>query len=118
MGLRLCSPDCRRRHGVGGSSRVQPDSLQHSPRHRFKRRAHHIRERPERHPGPRHRPLPHTSKQQRPRRPVVVAEYLQKHLACESIVEIMPSDGHLPQLSSPEIVIPVLLRHIRYDIAA
>lgn len=50
--------------------------------------------------------------------PVVVSEFLQKHLACESVVEIMPSEGHLPQLSSPEIVIPVLLRHIRYDIAA
>nr|AZB48730.1 alpha/beta hydroxylase D14 [Nervilia fordii] len=49
--------------------------------------------------------------------PVVVSEYLHRHLAGESIVEVMPSEGHLPQLSSPEIVIPVLLRHIRYDIA-
>lgn len=50
--------------------------------------------------------------------PVVVSEYLHQHLGGESIVEVMSSDGHLPQLSSPDIVIPVLLRHIQYDIAA
>ncbi|OWM82120.1 probable esterase KAI2 [Punica granatum] len=50
--------------------------------------------------------------------PVGVSEYLHEHLGGESIVEVMPSDGHLPQLSSPEIVIPVLLRHIRFNIAA
>ncbi|KAK9265459.1 hypothetical protein L1049_023488 [Liquidambar formosana] len=49
--------------------------------------------------------------------PVVVAEYLHQHLGGESIVEVMSSDGHLPQLSSPDIVIPVVLRHIRYNIA-
>lgn len=49
--------------------------------------------------------------------PVVVSEYLHQNLGSESIVEVMSSDGHLPQLSSPDIVIPVLLRHIRYDIA-
>lgn len=49
--------------------------------------------------------------------PVFVAEYLHQNLRSESIVEVMSSDGHLPQLSSPDIVIPVLLRHIRYDIA-
>ncbi|KAL5556849.1 hypothetical protein UlMin_039085 [Ulmus minor] len=49
--------------------------------------------------------------------PVIVSEYLHQHLGGESIVEVMSSDGHLPQLSSPDIVIPVLLRHIRYDIA-
>ncbi|CAI0461543.1 unnamed protein product [Linum tenue] len=48
--------------------------------------------------------------------PVAVSEYLNQHLGGESIVEIMPSDGHLPQLSSPDVVIPVLLRHIRCDI--
>ncbi|XWS33529.1 hypothetical protein CRYUN_Cryun22dG0091100 [Craigia yunnanensis] len=48
--------------------------------------------------------------------PVVVSEYLHQNLGGESIVEVMTSDGHLPQLSSPEIVIPVLLRHIRHDI--
>ncbi|KAK9097233.1 hypothetical protein Sjap_022730 [Stephania japonica] len=50
--------------------------------------------------------------------PVVVSEYLHRHLNSDSIVEVMPSDGHLPQLSSPDIVIPVLLRHIRHDIEA
>lgn len=49
--------------------------------------------------------------------PVVVAEYLQRNLGGKSIVEVMPTEGHLPQLSSPDIVIPVLLNHIRYDLA-
>ncbi|CAA6657495.1 unnamed protein product [Spirodela intermedia] len=49
--------------------------------------------------------------------PVVVSEYLHRHLRCMSIVEVMSSEGHLPQLSSPDIVIPVLLKHIKYDIA-
>ncbi|KAL6220354.1 hypothetical protein ACLB2K_008110 [Fragaria x ananassa] len=49
--------------------------------------------------------------------PVVVTEYLHQNLGGESIVEVMSSDGHLPQLSSPDIVIPVLVRHIRHDIA-
>ena len=44
--------------------------------------------------------------------PVTVAEYLQQNLGGKSIVEVMPTEGHLPQLSSPDIVIPVLLRHI------
>lgn len=48
--------------------------------------------------------------------PVVVSEYLHKNIRGNSIVEVMPSEGHLPQLSNPEIVIPVLLRHIRFDI--
>jgi pimeloyl-ACP methyl ester carboxylesterase len=49
--------------------------------------------------------------------PVAVSEYLHKHLGGDSIVEVMPSEGHLPQLSSPDIVTPVLLRHIQHDIA-
>ncbi|TYJ99500.1 putative esterase KAI2 [Cucumis melo var. makuwa] len=49
--------------------------------------------------------------------PVVVSEYLHRNLGGDSIVEVMESDGHLPQLSSPNIVIPVLLKHIKYDIA-
>lgn len=48
--------------------------------------------------------------------PVQVAEYLHQHLGGPSIVEIMPTGGHLPHLSSPNIIIPVLLRHIRLDI--
>ncbi|OVA17062.1 hypothetical protein BVC80_9047g12 [Macleaya cordata] len=50
--------------------------------------------------------------------PVVVPEYLHRNISSDSIVEVMTSDGHLPQLSSPDIVIPVLLRHIRFDIEA
>ena len=50
--------------------------------------------------------------------PAVVAEYLHQHLGCESIVEVMSTEGHLPQLSSPDIIIPVLLRHIEHDIVA
>jgi pimeloyl-ACP methyl ester carboxylesterase len=49
--------------------------------------------------------------------PVVVSEYLHQNLGSDSIVEVMSTEGHLPQLSSPDIVIPVLLRHIRCDIA-
>ncbi|KAK7294406.1 hypothetical protein RJT34_17295 [Clitoria ternatea] len=48
--------------------------------------------------------------------PVVVAEYLHQHIAAESIVEVMSTEGHLPQLSSPDVVIPVLLKHIHLDI--
>lgn len=48
--------------------------------------------------------------------PVMVSEYLHQHLGGESIVEVMATDGHLPQLSSPDIVIPVLLKHIQLDI--
>lgn len=44
--------------------------------------------------------------------PVSVAEYIQQNLGGKSIVEILPAEGHLPQLSSPAIVIPVLMRHI------
>ncbi|KAL3344517.1 hypothetical protein AABB24_023784 [Solanum stoloniferum] len=49
--------------------------------------------------------------------PMVVSEYLSQNLGSESIVEVMSTEGHLPQLSSPDVVIPVLLRHIRHDIA-
>nr|GMD58610.1 probable esterase KAI2 [Ipomoea batatas] len=48
--------------------------------------------------------------------PVVVAEYLHRNLSCESVVEVMSTDGHLPQLSSPDVVVPVILRHIQHDI--
>ncbi|CAN0863838.1 Probable esterase D14L [Linum grandiflorum] len=48
--------------------------------------------------------------------PVNVSEYLHRCVGGVSIVEVMPSEGHLPQLSSPDIVVPVLLRHIRCDI--
>uniref|UniRef100_A0A5B7BFI0 Putative esterase D14L n=1 Tax=Davidia involucrata TaxID=16924 RepID=A0A5B7BFI0_DAVIN len=50
--------------------------------------------------------------------PVVVSEYLHRNLGGGSVVEVMASDGHLPQLSSPDTVIPVLLRHIRLHTTA
>lgn len=49
--------------------------------------------------------------------PVAVAEYLHRNLGGKSIVEVMPTEGHLPQLSSPETTIPVIVRHVRRDIA-
>ncbi|XP_050206998.1 probable esterase D14L [Mercurialis annua] len=49
--------------------------------------------------------------------PVVASEYLHRHLGGQSIVEVMSTDGHLPQLSSPDVVVPVLLKHIHHDIA-
>ncbi|PIA33083.1 hypothetical protein AQUCO_04200086v1 [Aquilegia coerulea] len=48
--------------------------------------------------------------------PVEVSDYLHKHLGSESIVEVMSTDGHLPHLSSPDVVNPVLIRHIQCDI--
>lgn len=50
--------------------------------------------------------------------PVVVSEYLHQHIAAESIVEVMSTYGHLPQLSSPDVVVPLVLKHIRHDIVA
>ncbi|KAL0291529.1 UNVERIFIED_CONTAM: putative esterase KAI2 [Sesamum calycinum] len=48
--------------------------------------------------------------------PVAVAEYLHQNLGGKSIVEVISTEGHLPQLSAPEITVPVLLRHIQNDI--
>ncbi|GER55087.1 karrikin insensitive 2 divergent 15 [Striga asiatica] len=49
--------------------------------------------------------------------PVAVGEYLSNNLGGPSVVEVMQTDGHLPHLSAPEVTIPVVLRHIRQDIA-
>ncbi|KAL3640266.1 putative esterase d14l [Castilleja foliolosa] len=49
--------------------------------------------------------------------PQSVGEYIHKNLGGKSIVEVMPTEGHLPHLSAPEVTIPVLLRHIHHDIA-
>ncbi|KAB1214868.1 putative esterase KAI2 [Morella rubra] len=49
--------------------------------------------------------------------PVAVSEYLHQNLGGESVVEVTATEGHLPQLSSPDILIPVLLKHIRFGIA-
>lgn len=48
--------------------------------------------------------------------PVAVAEYLHQNLGGKSIVEVVSTEGHLPQLSAPEVTVPVLLRHIKHDI--
>ncbi|XP_057505335.1 probable esterase D14L [Actinidia eriantha] len=48
---------------------------------------------------------------------VVVVEFLQQNGGSESIVEVMSTDSHLPQLSSPGVIILILLRCIGYDIA-
>lgn len=44
--------------------------------------------------------------------PVVVADYLRHSLGGPTIVEVLQTEGHLPQLSSPEVVIPILKRHL------
>ncbi|CAA0814396.1 Probable esterase KAI2 [Striga hermonthica] len=49
--------------------------------------------------------------------PVAVAEYLHRNFGGKSVVELIPTEGHLPHLSAPDITIPVLVRHINQDIA-
>lgn len=49
--------------------------------------------------------------------PVAVSEYLHQNLGGKSVVEVISTEGHLPHLSSPEITIPAILRHIQNDIA-
>ena len=44
--------------------------------------------------------------------PPMVSGYLHQHLGSKSIVEILPTEGHLPQLSSPAVVVPALRRHL------
>ncbi|CAM6039528.1 unnamed protein product [Sphagnum compactum] len=48
--------------------------------------------------------------------PIVVSDYLHHSLGGPTVVEILQTEGHLPQLSSPEVVIPVLKRHIAGNI--
>ncbi|EEF37469.1 probable esterase KAI2 [Ricinus communis] len=48
--------------------------------------------------------------------PMMVSEYLHQNLGSRSIIEVMPTSGHLPQLSSPDIVIPVILKHLTDDV--
>ncbi|KAL3637675.1 Strigolactone receptor KAI2d4 [Castilleja foliolosa] len=49
--------------------------------------------------------------------PSSMGEYIHRNMGGKSIVEVMPTEGHLPHLSAPEVTIPVLLRHIHHDIA-
>ncbi|KAJ0982121.1 hypothetical protein J5N97_010376 [Dioscorea zingiberensis] len=45
--------------------------------------------------------------------PVSVAAYLRDHLGGRSTVEILPIEGHLPHLSAPQLLGPVLRRALR-----
>jgi pimeloyl-ACP methyl ester carboxylesterase len=42
--------------------------------------------------------------------PFQVAEYLLRNLGGWTTMEILNTEGHLPHLSDPNVVIPVLLR--------
>ncbi|MCO5598963.1 hypothetical protein L7F22_053062 [Adiantum nelumboides] len=48
--------------------------------------------------------------------PVVVSDYLHQALGAKSIVEILQTEGHLPQLSSPNVVVPALRRHLLLEL--
>ncbi|GER44762.1 karrikin insensitive 2 divergent 17, partial [Striga asiatica] len=48
--------------------------------------------------------------------PVAVAEYISRSVGGKSVLEMLPIQGHIPHLSSPEVTNPVLLRHIKEDI--
>ncbi|CAK9871314.1 unnamed protein product [Sphagnum jensenii] len=50
--------------------------------------------------------------------PVIVSDHLHHALGGPTIVEILQTEGHLPQLSSPDVVIPVLKRHLVGNIRA
>lgn len=50
--------------------------------------------------------------------PVSVSEFLHQNIGGNSVVEIIDTEGHLPQLSSPIITVPVIVRHIQHDIYA
>ncbi|CAI0461541.1 unnamed protein product [Linum tenue] len=64
---RIRSLDCRRRHGVGGGTGIQPDAVQHAARYSPERRPDHLPERHEEYSPHGHRPLPHTPEHQGPR---------------------------------------------------
>ena len=44
--------------------------------------------------------------------PVVVSDYLHQRLGGATIVEVLQTEGHLPQLSSPEVMVHALRRHL------
>ncbi|KAJ0973700.1 hypothetical protein J5N97_015665 [Dioscorea zingiberensis] len=44
--------------------------------------------------------------------PVTVAAYLKAHLGGRSSVEILNTEGHLPHLSAPQLLVPVLRRSL------
>ncbi|XAR61964.1 hypothetical protein NMG60_11016527 [Bertholletia excelsa] len=45
--------------------------------------------------------------------PASVAMYLKSHLGGRNTVEMLPIEGHLPHLSAPALLAPVLRRHLR-----
>lgn len=44
--------------------------------------------------------------------PLVVSDYLKRHLGRNGCLEILQTDGHVPQLSAPALFSSVLLRHL------
>ncbi|XP_065876041.1 probable esterase KAI2 [Euphorbia lathyris] len=48
--------------------------------------------------------------------PPMVGEFLHQNVGGPSVIELMPTSSHLPQLTSPDIVIPLILKHIELDI--
>ncbi|CAA0829320.1 Probable esterase KAI2 [Striga hermonthica] len=49
--------------------------------------------------------------------PPSVAEYLHHNLGGKSVFELIPTEGHIPHLSAPEVTIPIILHHIKHEIA-
>lgn len=47
--------------------------------------------------------------------PNVVSDYLYRNLGGRTELEILQTEGHLPQLSHPGLLIPVLWRAIRWN---
>lgn len=42
--------------------------------------------------------------------PISVAAYFKAHLGGRTTVEILPAEGHLPHLSAPAVLVPILRR--------
>jgi len=45
--------------------------------------------------------------------PLEVAEYMRRNLGGWASVEILQVHGHFPQMTTPELLIPVLLRYLQ-----
>ena len=45
--------------------------------------------------------------------PVSVAQYLHQSVGGKSIIELFSTHSHLPHLLAPQIIIPILKRHLR-----
>lgn len=44
--------------------------------------------------------------------PLVVSDYMKHHLGSEGSVDVLPTDGHLPQFSAPNLFTAALLRRL------